>query len=79
MKFNFQQTKGIGIENLQIKDKLFVDLLIKLLQYDPNNWISAGEALNHPYFDSIKTIKYIIIHNKTDERQKKQTFIRSII
>ncbi|KAI3994047.1 hypothetical protein MKX01_012304 [Papaver californicum] len=30
-----------------------VDLLTKMLQYDPANRISAKEALEHPYFDSL--------------------------
>jgi cyclin-dependent kinase len=32
-----------------------VDLLARLLQYDPQKRISASEALEHPYFDELKT------------------------
>eukprot|EP00245_Coleochaete_scutata_P009910 TRINITY_DN336_c0_g1_i1.p1 TRINITY_DN336_c0_g1~~TRINITY_DN336_c0_g1_i1.p1 ORF type:complete len:304 (-),score=62.39 TRINITY_DN336_c0_g1_i1:516-1427(-) len=36
----------------QLNDK-GIDLLAKMLQYDPSKRISAKEALNHPYFDSL--------------------------
>ncbi|KAA6370948.1 MAG: hypothetical protein EZS28_033525, partial [Streblomastix strix] len=35
-----------------IKDDLQWDLLIKLLEFDPNKRFSAAEALQHPYFTS---------------------------
>ncbi len=31
-----------------------VDLLTRMLQYDPKKRISAVEALKHPYFDSLR-------------------------
>eukprot|EP00245_Coleochaete_scutata_P009911 TRINITY_DN336_c0_g1_i2.p1 TRINITY_DN336_c0_g1~~TRINITY_DN336_c0_g1_i2.p1 ORF type:complete len:304 (-),score=63.48 TRINITY_DN336_c0_g1_i2:966-1877(-) len=36
----------------QLNDK-GIDLLAKMLQYDPSKRISAKEALNHPYFDGL--------------------------
>ncbi|PIA46181.1 hypothetical protein AQUCO_01600446v1 [Aquilegia coerulea] len=35
-----------------------VDLLSKMLQYDPSNRISAKAALDHPYFDSLDKSQY---------------------
>ncbi|XP_068668093.1 cyclin-dependent kinase B1-1 [Aristolochia californica] len=35
-----------------------VDLLSKMLQYDPANRISAKEALEHPYFDSLDKTQF---------------------
>ncbi|KAA6394299.1 MAG: hypothetical protein EZS28_010175 [Streblomastix strix] len=37
---------------VSIKDDLQWDLLIKLLEFDPNKRFSAAEALQHPYFTS---------------------------
>lgn len=33
-----------------------LDLLSKLLEYDPNKRLSAEEALNHPFFQGIKDL-----------------------
>lgn len=40
-------------------DPLALDLLTKLLRFDPMQRISAVEALSHPYFDVLKTRDYI--------------------
>lgn len=40
-------------------DPLALDLLTKLLRFDPMQRISAAEALSHPYFDVLKTRDYI--------------------
>lgn len=38
------------------KDKQnLIDLLKKLLRYDPSQRIPAKEALNHPYFDDVRS------------------------
>jgi len=35
-----------------------VDLLCRMLEYQPNKRISAKEALNHPFFDDLDKSKY---------------------
>lgn len=53
-QFNFPQKKGIGFEKLLPNGpKSLVDLLYKLLAYDPAERITAKEALKHEYFDDI--------------------------
>lgn len=47
----------------EIEDKDAIDLLKKLMSFDPNERISAKEALKHPFFDSIK-------NEKSEEGQK---------
>ena len=46
--FNFPQRKGIGFEKLLPNgSKELIDLLNKLLAYDPTERITAKEALKH--------------------------------
>ncbi|KAA6387141.1 MAG: putative Serine/Threonine kinase domain protein [Streblomastix strix] len=40
----------------EIKDNLLWDLLLKLLEFDPNKRITATEALQYPYFTSPEAI-----------------------
>ena len=51
MEFNFPHKKGTGIERLipHVSPDA-IDLIYKLLIYDPEDRISAEEALRHPYF-----------------------------
>jgi renal tumor antigen len=54
MEFNFPPKKGTGIEKLIphiAKD--CVDLIQKLLIYDPDNRITADDALRHPWFKDL--------------------------
>lgn len=51
MEFNFPTKKGTGIEKLLPNaSKDCIDLLYKLLTYDPQKRITADEALKHEYF-----------------------------
>lgn len=41
------------------KDPLLIDLLVRLLTYDPARRISAAQALQHPFFDDMDKSKYM--------------------
>jgi serine/threonine protein kinase len=40
-------------ELLRTKDAHFVDLMARMLTYDPRKRITVAESLRHPYFDSV--------------------------
>ncbi|KAL4465914.1 hypothetical protein ABPG74_004151 [Tetrahymena malaccensis] len=51
MELNFPPKKGTGIEKLAPHiPKDCIDLIYKLLSYDPEERITAEQALQHPYF-----------------------------
>jgi renal tumor antigen len=52
MEINFNVKKGIGLDRFLPSGcpADLKDLLIKLLAYDPNERISAENALRHDYF-----------------------------
>ena len=53
MEFNFEEKKGIGLRSLLPEDRFaddLLDLLARMLAYEPHTRISAGEALRHPFF-----------------------------
>ncbi len=53
-EFNFPQKKGIGFEKLLPNaSKELIDLLYKLLAYDPAERITAKEAMKHEFFSDI--------------------------
>jgi renal tumor antigen len=55
MEFDFPATEGTGILKLLPNASEEVkDLIVKLLVYNPDNRITASQALKHPWFKEIK-------------------------
>jgi renal tumor antigen len=55
MEFDFPTTEGTGITKLIPHASPDVqDLIVKLLVYNPDNRITASQALKHPWFKEIK-------------------------
>jgi len=53
-KPKFPQFKGNGIHSYcSLLDDNGLDLLSRMIVYDPYKRISAKQALNHPYFDDL--------------------------
>jgi renal tumor antigen len=53
--FNFPPRRGTGIaRRLTHSSPDAIDLLNQLCVYDPDDRISAVDALQHPYFDAIR-------------------------
>lgn len=44
----------VTMENAALCSRDSIDLLSKMLVYDHTKRLSAAEAMNHPYFDSLK-------------------------
>jgi serine/threonine protein kinase len=55
MEFNFPQVEGTGIPKLipQASPEV-VDLIQKLLIYNPDNRITASLAVKHPWFKELR-------------------------
>jgi renal tumor antigen len=54
--FNFPQQKGLGIPSMIPHASAdAIDLIMKLLAYDPEERISARQTLHHPYFKQLHT------------------------
>jgi renal tumor antigen len=52
--FNFPQQKGLGIPSMIPHASAdAIDLIMKLLAYDPEERISARQTLHHPYFKQL--------------------------
>jgi serine/threonine protein kinase len=55
MEFNFAEKVGTGIAKLiPHAGETCIDLIQKLLAYDPENRLSARQALRHPYFSELR-------------------------
>ena len=52
-------------------DKDGIDLLQKMLVYDPAKRIHATEALEHPYFDSLDKSRYAKIEASFEKENRK--------
>jgi len=58
-KLSFPQFKGKGLPSFCLNlDNNGIDLLSKMIVYDPCKRISAKGALNHPYFDDLDKSKF---------------------
>ena len=54
-KASFTQYPAQSFKKLVRKlDPLGLDLLTRMLQYDPNKRLSAEQAMKHPYFNDLK-------------------------
>jgi serine/threonine protein kinase len=49
-----QQDLKKEIRHMETLDEQGMDLLYKLLEYDPTMRLSAVQALRHPYFNDVK-------------------------
>ncbi len=55
MEFNFPTKEGSGIQKMAPHLSPEVqDLIIKLLVYNPDNRITASQALKHPWFKDLR-------------------------
>jgi len=55
IEFNFAEKVGSGIAKLiPHADETCIDLIVKMLAYDPEDRLSARQALRHPYFGELR-------------------------
>lgn len=54
MEFDFKEIKGTGISKLIPQFPDAVEIISKLLTYNHNHRLSAGQALKHPYFKELR-------------------------
>lgn len=60
-KIKFPQFKGKGLQAYSSNlDEKGLDLLARMIVYDPYKRISAKQALNHPYFDDLDKSQFYI-------------------
>jgi len=61
MEFNFPTVEGTGIGKLipQASPEV-VDLISKLLIYNPDNRITASLVLKHPWFKELREQEYMM-------------------
>lgn len=55
MEFNFPKKDGTGVPKLipHVSQEC-IDVIIKMLAYNPDNRMSAAQALKHPYFKDLR-------------------------
>lgn len=74
--FNFPPKQGRGIEKmLPHVGTLPVELIYRMCEYDPDERITAKQALRHPYFKELRLVTTVvtILYNKsTLEAQTKE-------
>ncbi|XP_006824841.1 MAPK/MAK/MRK overlapping kinase-like [Saccoglossus kowalevskii] len=76
MNFNFPQKSGSGIERLlPHASKECMDLIYQLCTYDPDERISAKQAIRHPYFKDLRDAEKRVqamakLPSKVDESNK---------
>lgn len=57
----FPQFKGKGLETYcNMLDDKGLDLLARMIVYDPFKRISAKQAMSHPYFDDLDKSRFYI-------------------
>ena len=62
MNFNFPTKKGSGIERLLPHAGTdSIDLINKLCTYDPDERMTAKQALRHIYFKELRYVNIIIV------------------
>ena len=54
MEFDFPHKEGTGLTKLIPQYPDAIDLISKLLIYNHNHRLSAGQALKHPYFKELR-------------------------
>ena len=54
MEFDFKDVQGTGLSKLIPQFPDAIDLISKLLIYNHNHRLSAGQALKHPYFKELR-------------------------
>merc|ERR1712032_586858 len=58
MELDFEEQEGCGIQaRLPDASPECLDLLQRMLEYEPQARITAGEALRHPFFDEVREVE----------------------
>jgi serine/threonine protein kinase len=61
MEFNFPKQEGTGIYNLiPHASEEVKDLISKMLIYNPDNRMTANQAIKHPWFKEIRDQEMIL-------------------
>ena len=54
MEFDFPEVQGTGLSKMIPQYPDAIDMISKLLIYNHNHRLSAGQALKHPYFKDLR-------------------------